>query len=298
MTKFRLDRNGVHFFDRDSGLNILFDELPVPVEEWDAAPRFVSLAITNLCDLRCKYCYAPKTSHSLSIESIYNWCRELDANGCLGIGLGGGEPTLHSDFFEICDRISQATDLAVSVTTHLNRLDCEGLDRLCEVTHFVRVSMDGVGDTYEKLRQRSFAELKSKIAYLAKKMRIGLNFVVNEDTIGDLEDASRIASELGVAEFVLLPQVQTAQVARVPCEVENRMRKWITTYSGSLQISISESAVAEGISISNPFRDTCGAYAHVDAMGFLKETSFSVSGTPIGDNGFMAAYLMMYEESE
>lgn len=298
MTKFRLDRNGVHFFDRDSGLNILFDELPVPAEEWNAAPRFVSLAITNLCDLRCEYCYAPKTAHSLSIESVCNWGRELDANGCLGVGFGGGEPTLHKDFFEICDRITQATDLAVSVTTHLNRLDCEGLDRLCESTHFVRVSMDGVGDTYEKLRQRSFAELTSKIAYLAQKMRIGLNFVVNGDTIGDLEDASRIASELGVAEFVLLPQVQTARVARVPSEVENRMRKWLTTYGGSLQISISESAVADGISIANPFQDTCGAYAHVDAMGWLKETSFSVSGIPIGDNGFMATYLMLCEESK
>lgn len=298
MTKLRLDSNGVHVFDRDSGLNILLDEISVPAVVWSAAPRFVSLAITNLCDLKCKYCYAPKTWHSLSIEPVCDWASELDANGCLGVGLGGGEPTLHKDFFEICDRITQTTDLAVSVTTHLNRLDREGLDRLCEATHFVRVSMDGVGETYEKLRQRSFAELTAKIAYLAQKMRIGVNFVVNEDTIGDIDAACRITSELGAAEFALLPQVQTSRVARISTEVENQMRKWLATYAGSLRISISESTVADGISIANPFRDTSGAYAHIDAMGFLRETSFSALGTPVGDKGFMATYLMMREESK
>jgi sulfatase maturation enzyme AslB (radical SAM superfamily) len=298
MTKLRLDLNGVHFFDRDSGLNILLDEISVPAEVWSAAPRFVSLAITNLCDLKCKYCYAPKTSHSLSIESVCRWARELDDNGCLGIGLGGGEPTLHKEFFKICDLIKQTTELAVSVTTHLNRLDREGLDHLCQSTHFVRVSMDGVGGTYERLRQRSFTELTSKLAYLASKMRIGINFVVNEETISDIDAASRIASELGVAEFVLLPQMQTAKVAGISTEVENRMRKWLATYGGTLQISISDSAAVDGMSIANPYHHTCGSYAHVDAMGFLKKTSFSVPGIPIGDNGFMATYLMLCKESK
>src|SRR5665213_1796872 len=64
--RMRYGPAGVHLFDRASGVNLLLDELPVPPELWSLAPRQVSIALTNACDLDCPYCYAPKTRHLLN----------------------------------------------------------------------------------------------------------------------------------------------------------------------------------------------------------------------------------------
>ena len=296
MSKTRLDSNGMHWFDRKTGLNILLDEVAVPSSLWAAAPRFVSIAITNACDLHCEYCYAPKSAHTLPAEAIWRWADELDANGCLGIGLGGGEPTLHPRFFDMCERILDSTDLAVSVTTHLNRLSEPAIDRLSEVSSFVRVSMDGVGATYEKLRQRDFATFFKKLNYLGNRMRIGINFVVNDDTFGDLDAATQLASDIGIAEFALLPQVATASVEKLSTELIERLREWLCGYSGHLQLSISETSVPKGVSVANPFASSCDSYAHVDATGRLKFNSYETLGVQIVDSGFMSAYQQLCGE--
>jgi MoaA/NifB/PqqE/SkfB family radical SAM enzyme len=55
----------------------------------------------NKCDLACSYCYAPKNRAALNVANVISWLDELDANGCLGIGLGGGESTLYRHFLEV-----------------------------------------------------------------------------------------------------------------------------------------------------------------------------------------------------
>ena len=120
--KLRLGPNGFHLFDRSSGLNVLLDEMHPTEASWSKSPRQVSIALTNFCDLRCRYCYAPKHKASLHTDSVLRWLKELDTEGCLGIGFGGGEPTLHPDFVNICKRVAGETQLAVTFTTHGHRL--------------------------------------------------------------------------------------------------------------------------------------------------------------------------------
>ena len=86
--KLRTGPDGIYAFDRRTGLNILFDEIKVPMDAWASAPRQVSIALTNACDLACPYCYAPKFRAALDFESIGQWLVELDTNGCVGIGFG------------------------------------------------------------------------------------------------------------------------------------------------------------------------------------------------------------------
>src|SRR5271154_6506955 len=88
--RIRPGPDGLHFFWRETGLNILLDEVRVPARLWSNAPRHISVALTNACDLSCDFCYAPKLSASLDVERVFAWLLELDANGCLGVGFGGG----------------------------------------------------------------------------------------------------------------------------------------------------------------------------------------------------------------
>ena len=140
--KVRPGPSGVHLFDRTTGLNVLLDEVQVSPSSWASAPRQVSIALTNACDLACPHCYAPKNPAALNFQRVAAWLRELDANGCLGVGFGGGEPTLYRRFAELCRYAARETGLAVTFTTHAHHLDDELVADLTGSVHFVRVSMD------------------------------------------------------------------------------------------------------------------------------------------------------------
>src|SRR5690606_29974873 len=150
--KIRYGPCGIHLFSRDSGLNVLLDEQVPPRETWAKAPRHVSVALTNACDLSCSYCFAPKTPLALPYAALVGWLRELDEHGTLGVGFGGGEPTLFPQFARLCAEVAQTTGLAVSFTSHGHHLKRSLLDELKGHVSFIRLSMDGVGETYSRLR--------------------------------------------------------------------------------------------------------------------------------------------------
>lgn len=183
--KVRRDGNGVHIFNRRSGLNVLLDEIEVPLHERAWAPRFVAVALTNACDLHCRFCYAPKHVARLDVDAVVAWSIELDGGGCMGIGFGGGEPTLHPHFAHLCQRIARETQLAVSFTTHAHRITEELVEQVKGAVHFVRVSMDGIGETYERIRGRNFATFLDKLRLVRAIAPFGVNYVVNAETVRD-----------------------------------------------------------------------------------------------------------------
>lgn len=151
-SKVRLSEAGVHIFDRISGLNVLLNEVKVPAGQVSRAPRYLSVALTNACELRCAYCYAPKHAAALDAGQVAAWAAELDAAGCLGVGFGGGEPTAYRGFARLCSQVARSTSMAVTFTTHGHRLTRELADSLRGSVHFARLSVNGVGATYERLR--------------------------------------------------------------------------------------------------------------------------------------------------
>jgi MoaA/NifB/PqqE/SkfB family radical SAM enzyme len=193
--KIRRGRSGIHLFERDTGLNVLIDEVLPPPQLWDTAPRHVSIALTNACDLACPYCFAPKYPAALRLERLTAWMDELDSHGCLGVGFGGGEPTLHRDLESICKYGTTETRLSITLTTHAHRLTEELARALAGNVHFIRVSMDGVGNTYERLRGRSFDSLLAQLRLVQTISRFGINYVVNAETLTDLDCAMALARD-------------------------------------------------------------------------------------------------------
>ena len=281
--KQRCGPSGLHLFDRASGLNILLDEVPVPANLWSSAPRQVSIALTNKCDLACKHCFAPKSRDELRYEEVAAWIIELDSNGCLGVGFGGGEPTLHPSFAELCQFTAIETRLAVTFTTHGHHVDERLADLLRGNVHFIRVSVDGVGATYESIRRRSFSTLKTRLGLIAEIAPFGINFVVNEQTLPDLDAAAALCEETGATELVLLPQIPVRLAPGIDEQTKHQLRAWVTRYRGRPRLAISETH-ADGFPTCEPLPDERGlrAYAHIDAGGILKATSFDGAGVEIG----------------
>lgn len=288
--KSRIGPNGVHFFDRNTGLNILIDELHPLETVWSMSPRQVSVALTNLCDLRCAHCFAPKHKAVLHTDQVLSWLKELDTEGCLGIGFGGGEPTLHPNFAEICKRAAGETQLAVTFTTHGHRLTQQLVKHLKGSIHFARISVDGIGNTYEAQRGRQFSSLLRGIESIAKLSPFGINVVINESTIFELDSVAELAQQFGARELLLLPQQATDVVASMDEVVGQELKNWVSNYRGEVRLAVSEVGASE-LPICDPLPNETGlqAYAHIDASGTLRMNSYSTLGVNIGEKGVLFA---------
>lgn len=288
--KVRMGVTGVHLFNRNTGINLLIDEIIPPVDMWSIAPRQVSIALTNACDLNCSHCYAPKKPAVLDFDKLKSWLTELDANDCIGVGFGGGEPTLYPHLAELCSYATEKTGLAVTMTTHAHHLRDKLLQELAGNIHFVRVSMDGVGATYESIRGRPFANLLERLKALRKIVSFGINFVVNAKTISDLDKAIELAEDYGCSEFLLLPEETTLGTEGIDPDTRSMLQDWVARYCGSIPLAVSESG-ADGLPICNPLGTETGldAFAHIDASGSLKRTSYDINGIQILEDGVISA---------
>lgn len=243
------------------------------------------------------YCYAPKRPASLEFHLLTTWLKELDENGCLGVGFGGGEPTLYRQFPEICRFAAENTNLAVTFTTHGHNLDEQLLANLSGKIHFLRISMDGVNSTYEALRGRPFSHLLNRIKFARELAPFGINYVVNRRTIADLDCAISIAANLGASEFLLLPEEPVNSRRGIDDCTLAILRNWIEFYSGPIPLAISE-VNASGINVTNQFANESGlrGFAHIDAWGILKRTSYDDEGQPIGSAGVINALSLLRDQ--
>lgn len=290
MVKCRLGPDGIHLFDRSSGLNMLIDEASIAKDRWSQAPRQVSVALTNACELSCAYCYAPKNHAQLAPERLSAWMVELDDCGTLGVGFGGGEPTLYRHLPEICHFAVEQTSLAITMTTHGHRWDTDLVAQLRGAVHFVRVSLDGVGATYERLRRRSFTALRERIDLIRTAFPIGLNCVVNADTVGQLTQVAHLAAAHGASELLLLPEQRTGARAGLAPRVVSDLKAWVLAYEGPVPLAISEAGAA-GLPTAVALKKEVGlrSYAHIDASGLARPTSYSTIGEPVVEDGVLAA---------
>ncbi len=291
--KTRYGYAGIHGFDRQTGLNILLDEVHVDPSQWSLAPRYMSFALTNACELACPYCYASKVPARQRFEDIIRWAKDLDAAGCFGIGFGGGEPTLYPKFAELCREVAQKTSLAVTMTTHGHRFSAELSENLSGQVNFIRLSMDGAHATYERLRGRSFATFLEKLALVRSTARFGVNFVVNDDTINDLPEAAALVFGEGAEEFLLLPQTGTDGRLSMAPETLQRLKDWVSDNHERCRLATSAHGGAEieapMLMISKAEFQTYD-FMHVDAMGTLKVSAFAGEGIGLADGmSIMAA---------
>lgn len=288
--KIRLGPDGMHVFDRQTGLNVLLDEVEPPERTWSAAPRQVSVAVTNACDLACSYCYAPKHRAVLEKSDLLRWMDELDQAGALGVGFGGGEPTLYRHLPEVCAHAAENTDLAVTMTTHGLRWNADLISRLRGTVNFVRVSVDGVGSTYERLRGRSFTQLRAALDAIAGDFQWGMNTVINQDTVGDLDAIVTVAAEHGASELLLLPEQPTAGTTGAGEGTLRVLQNWVGAYTGPVPLATSAEAEL-GVPTADALPREVGlrSYAHIDASGTARTSSYAPSGVRIGEDGLIAA---------
>lgn len=294
--KTRATTNGLHLFNRESGLNVLLDEFQPKV--LSKAPANVSIALTGRCNIRCAHCFVKKSDVDLDKCNLLKWLRQLDDNGCLGVGMGGGEPFLYRDLVDVCRFVHEETAMACTITTNGSLIGKDALSWMKKYVDFCRISLDGVKDIHFRERGIDYQCMLQKIEACAiEGVRVGVNYLINDETVRDLNAMVDDMSRVGASELLLLPEVVThGRYGVSKCALE-KLRDWCCSNDSNVRVRLSagfHEYVPEAVVMPGDAR--LRAYAHIDCFGVIKKTSFESAGVKITD-GIIEAYQTLTKEA-
>ena len=279
--KIRKEISGLHFFDRVTGLHILLDEIKIPNEQVHNSPRTVSIALTNVCDLKCHFCYAPKNKHALNFSYLTELCKELDNLGVLEITFGGGEPTLFPQFKELCNWVWDNTHLGISFTTHGHHLDPIFINEIQNKISSIRFSIDGIEPRYSIIRGKKLSDLISRIKKIDGKIPFGINCVVSTEQVPELEKVILLAIELNASNILIIPEHSNG-VFQITKQEWRMIDELIEKYEKNIEILVTYEASnflqSQTLDVSS---NKEYLFAHISADNKLKQNSYDTEGVLI-----------------
>ena len=158
-------------------------------------PIIAHLAITNACNMNCKYCSVKnvhsKIKNGLSTEEYKKIIDKLVNIGTFQIGLTGGEPTTRKDLVELV-RYVASKNVACNLTTNGFNVSEELVIKLKEAgLTQVQISLDSYKkEVHEKYRTSGSFDRAMNTARLFKKhgFIVGVDTVVTNNNMDDLEE--------------------------------------------------------------------------------------------------------------
>ena len=160
---------------------------------------YLRISVTDLCNLRCKYCMPESGVESLchsdilSIKEIVEIVKIASKNGIKKIRLTGGEPLVRRGFIELCKQISEIDKIEdIAITTNGVYLK-EMADELFEnKVRRINFSLDTlIKEKYNDITRRNdFDKTMESLFYAIKKgFKVKINVVLiggfNDDEIQD-----------------------------------------------------------------------------------------------------------------
>jgi radical SAM protein with 4Fe4S-binding SPASM domain len=167
------------------------------------APICLTWELTYACNLACRHCLSSsgrRNPAELSTEECFGVVDELQRLGVFYVNLGGGEPMLRRDFFDI---VNYSTDHQVGVkfSTNGTYIDASAARRLASMDYLdIQVSIDGATEAVnDNVRgDGSFASARAAMDHLAAADfgAFKISVVVTRQNVDQLDDFRAIADEL------------------------------------------------------------------------------------------------------
>lgn len=169
-------------------------------------PFILNHKINIACDCKCRFCDSWKIKESaedlMGTGQVKDLLDRAARAGMLSYSAWGGEPLLRDDCAEI---LAHARERGFFTTLSTNAsLLAQRAAEIEPSTSLYLVSLDGVGNTHDKVR--GFPGLFDKVVEGLEKVkqlggRVRLYYNVNLDTVVDLEAAAGLARNMGISIF-------------------------------------------------------------------------------------------------
>ncbi|MEQ8677264.1 MAG: radical SAM protein [Aggregatilineales bacterium] len=180
-------------FDRDTGFNIKL-EGDETAHLKRTAPRTLLIAITNVCNLQCHFCYRDlKSDSDWTYETLLEFCQQANDWGVLEVAFGGGEPMLFPQWEDFISKLYDTTQLAVNFTTNGMKINEDFLHKIDGKYGNIRLSL------YDTNHYEDTIKLLTSC-----NVRFGVNWLITPDELPQIEAKFLRLLSLGVRDFLLL----------------------------------------------------------------------------------------------
>lgn len=162
-------------------------------------PFKIFVDITDRCNLNCKHCLTKDLNqgYELSLASIKDIASECAEGGVFFVKLGGGEPLLHPNIFEII-KTFRDNNVYVSLSINGSFVDEKTATFLKDYNVRVSVSLEGPKDLDDELRGPGHFEKAIKTLQLLK--RTGCNVLLRTTLTRALLNVEKIVEMIDIAQ--------------------------------------------------------------------------------------------------
>lgn len=204
-------------------------------------PSFVSLTVTNACNLRCKMCAqwsetgymhdaSRRRNQGMKLEDWKRVIDELTEHGTPSLLIRGGEPFLHPEIRELLYYIAER-GLHMSIDTNGTQL-AEFAEDLVNIQRIhVTISVDGPASIHDRVRGAPgcFERIRGAILALKRaedhqQRRIGksITFTISPWSYEGLGEMPAVARSLGIDSLCLVPFFYAPEAVGRAYELELR----------------------------------------------------------------------------
>ena len=168
------------------------------------APICLTWELTYACNLDCIHCLSSsgrRDPRELSTEQCLAVIDEIAAMQVFYVNIGGGEPTIRSDFFTIIDH-SVAQGVGVKFSTNGSRIDASTARRLSGTDYIdIQISLDGAdASTNDAVRGAGSYETARRAMDHLADANFGpfkISVVMTRDNIPQLDAFESLAAQYG-----------------------------------------------------------------------------------------------------
>ena len=164
--------------------------------------RWLFFEITNRCNLSCSHCGSSCTSigESLSAADVETTLKSISGDKP-AVCLTGGEPMLHPNFFDIANCV-RSMGFLWGMTTNATLIDDAAAERLKYAgMSTVSVSIDGMEQSHDRLRQRQGA-WKSALRGIHALQNAGfepqITTVLHQGNFDELDQLYELLCSMGI----------------------------------------------------------------------------------------------------
>lgn len=175
------------------------------VGRWVESAPVTVWNITNVCNLRCRHCYASslpsEPEDELTTEEALGLIDDMASMGVPLLIFSGGEPLMREDIFELC-RYATRAGIKTIFSTNGVFIDDDAAEELKRSgARYVGVSVDGLKERHEEMRGMPgcFEKSLEALEILREKgLRTGIRFTVTKQNVQDLEAMFDILEEMKI----------------------------------------------------------------------------------------------------
>lgn len=189
-------------------------------------PKGVGIDLTNNCCLRCVMCNAwrRKSINELTLEEVVYILDQLKLEGFTSLSLSGGEALLRNDILEII-KYANELDFKITLFTNGYLVNEEIATNLVENgVSSISVSLDGLGEKYDKIRgvkgahEKVYNSIKifSMLAKRKKLKSFSVSAMIMKPTINTIPDVINFCINMGIPISFNLPEYTSYLFQNVP----------------------------------------------------------------------------------